>query len=96
VLCVLPNAPASLAQSDAAATTCRVGLYLRGLHSFDPTADTFGADLWLWSVCPTADNQPLQTMEFVNSDDVAVLLDVGDDSLWTQRNVDGTFRYDWE
>jgi hypothetical protein len=95
-LCALPNAPATLAQSDAAATTCRVGLYLRGLHSFDPTADTFGADLWLWSVCPTADHQPMQTMEFVNSDDVAVLLDVGEESLWTQRNVDGTFRYDWE
>ena len=96
VLCALPNAPPTLAQSDAAPATCRVGLYLRDLHSFDPTADTFGADLWLWSVCPTADHQPLQTMEFVNSDDVAVLLDVGDDPLWTQRNVDGTFRYDWD
>src|SRR4051794_40858346 len=96
VLCTLPTAPPTLAQSDAAPTTCRVGLYLRDLHSFNPTADTFGADLWLWSVCPTADHQPLQTMEFVNSDDVAVLLDVGDEQRWTQRNVDGTFRYDWE
>jgi len=96
VFCALPAAPATLAQSDAAPATCRVGLYLRALHSFDPTADTFGADLWLWSVCPTADHQPLRTMEFVNSDDVAVLLDVGDDPLWTQRNVDGTFRYDWD
>jgi hypothetical protein len=96
VLCPLPNGPAALAQSDASATTCRVGLYLRALHSFDPAADTFGADMWLWSVCPTADHQPLQTMEFVNSDDVAVLLDVVDDSRWTQRNVDGTFRYDWD
>ena len=96
LLGALPNAPPTLAQSDAAPATCRVGLYLRALHSFDPTADTFGADLWLWSVCPTPDHQPLQTMEFVNSDDVAVLLDVGDDPLWTQRNVDGTFRYDWD
>ena len=96
VLCVLPNTPPTLAQSDAAPATCRVGLYLRALHSFDPTADTFGADLWLWSLCPTADLQPLQTMEFVNSDDIAVLLDVSGDPLWTQRNVDGTFRYDWD
>jgi hypothetical protein len=96
VLYVLPIAPATLAQSDAAPKTCRVGLYLRALHAFDPTADTFSADLWLWSVCPTADHQPLQTVEFVNADDVAVLLDVGDDPLWTQRNVDGTFRYDWD
>ena len=96
VLCALPNAPPTLAQSDAAPATCRVGLYLRDLHSFDPTADTFGADLWLWSVCPTAELQPLQTMEFINSDDVAVLLDVADDPRWTQRNVDGTFRFNWE
>jgi hypothetical protein len=95
-LCALINAPATLAQSDAAPTTCRVGLYLRDLHSFNPTADTFGADFWLWSLCPTADHQPLQTMEFINSDDVAVLLDVGDYPLWTQRNVNGTFRYDWD
>ena len=97
VLCALSNAPATLAQSDAPApVTCRVGLYLRDLHSFDPAADTFGADFWLWSLCPTADLQPLQTMEFINSDNVGVLLNVSDDPLWTQRNVDGTFRYDWD
>jgi hypothetical protein len=96
MLCALPNTPPTLAQSDAAPATCQVGLYLRDLHSFDPTTDTFGADFWLWSVCPTADHQPLRTMEFINSDDVAVLLDVGDYPLWTQRNVDGTFRYDWD
>jgi hypothetical protein len=96
LLCVLPNASPALAQSDEAPATCRVGLYLRDLHSFDPAADTFGADFWLWSVCPTADHQPLRTMEFINSDSVSVLLDVGDYPLWTQRNVDGTFRYDWE
>jgi hypothetical protein len=96
VLCALPKAPATLAQSDAAPAMCRVGLYLRDLHSFNPTVDTFGADLWLWSVCPTAGHRPLQTMEFVNSDRVAVLLDLVDDPLWTQRNVDGTFRYDWD
>jgi len=96
LLCALINGPPALAQSDAAPTTCRVGLYLRDLHSFNPTADTFGADFWLWSLCPTADHQPLQTMEFINSDDVAVLLDVGDYPLWTQRNVNGTFRYDWD
>jgi len=96
VICAFPSAVPALAQTEAAPATCRVGLYLRDLHSFDPTADTFGADFWLWSLCPTADLQPLQTMEFINSDNVAVLLDVGDYPLWTQRNVDGTFRYDWD
>jgi hypothetical protein len=96
VLCALLTVLPTLAQSDPAPATCRVGLYLRDLHSFNPSADTFGADLWLWSACPTADLQPLQTMEFVNSDNVAVLLDVVDDPLWTQRNLGGAFRYDWD
>ena len=93
VLCALPMAPPTLAQANAAPATCRVGLYLRDLHSFDPTADTFGADFWLWSLCPSADHQPLQTMEFVTADDAAVLLEVGGDPLWAHRNVNGTFRY---
>lgn len=96
LLYALLLAPPTLAQSDAAPTTCRVGVYVRALHAFDPAADTFGADLWLWSVCPSADKQPLQTMEFVTADDAAVLLDVPGNPLWTNRNVDGTFRYDWD
>jgi hypothetical protein len=96
MLCLLPMAAPTLAQSEAGPTTCRVGIYVRALHAFDPTADTFGADLWLWSVCPTADRQPLQTMEFVTADDAAVLLDVPGNPLWANRNVDGTYRYEWD
>lgn len=84
------------AQSDIAPTTCKVGIYLRSLHSFDPNADTFGGDLWLWSVCPSQDDEPLHTMEFVNADDTAILLDVPGNPFWANRNVDGTFRYDWD
>jgi hypothetical protein len=96
VLGALAMAPPTLAQANAAPTTCRVGIYLRSLHTFDPSADTFGADLWLWSVCPSADQQPLQTMEFVTADDATVLLDVPGQPFWANRNVDGTFRYIWD
>ena len=85
-----------LAQSDTVPTNCQVGIYLRSLHSFDPNADTFGGDLWLWSVCPSDEDQPLHTMEFVNADDTAILLDVPGNPFWANRNVDGTFRYDWD
>ncbi len=94
VLCARIAAAATLAQSDTAPTTCQVGIYIRALHAFDPAAGTFGAELRLWSVCPTADKQPLQTMEFVTADAAAVLLDVPGNPLWANRNVDGTFRYD--
>lgn len=96
VLCASDHAGAALAQTETAPTTCQVGIYLRSLHSFDPGADTFGGDLWLWSVCPSADDEPLHTMEFVNADDAAILLDVPGNPFWANRNVDGTFRYDWD
>jgi hypothetical protein len=98
MLCVIasPTSTRAQAQADPTPTTCQVGIYLRSLHSFDPNADTFGGDLWLWSVCPSAEDQPLHTMEFVNADDAAILLDVPGNPYWANRNVDGTFRYDWD
>lgn len=96
VLCAFGQTQPALAQAEVAPTTCQVGIYLRSLHSFDPNADTFGGDLWLWSVCPSEDDQPLHTMEFVNADDAAVLLDVPGNPFWANRNIDGTFRYDWD
>ena len=95
-LCWLSMAPPARAQSGAAPTECRVGAYVTALHDFDPEAGTFGAVLWLWSVCPTPDRRPLETMEFVNADDVEVLLDVLEESSWATRKVRGTFRHDWD
>jgi hypothetical protein len=96
MLCAMEPAGPIAAQSASQPTTCQVGIYLRSLHSFDPNADTFGGDLWLWSVCPSEDDQPLHTMEFVNADDTAIMLDVPGNPFWANRNVDGTFRYDWD
>lgn len=96
LLWMLALASPTAAQDEDGPTVCRVGLYLRALHAFDPTTDTFGADFWLWSVCPSGDSQPLQTMEFVSADNTSVLLDVPGHPLWANRNVDGTFRYEWD
>jgi hypothetical protein len=93
------SAPPALAQSDPAPTQCRVGAYVTSLHDFDLDANTFVADLWLWSVCPTADRKPLQTMELVNADAIDVLLDSTlerDGASWANRKVRGTFRHDWD
>ena len=90
MLCALLIATPTLAQSDAGPPTCRVGIYLRALHSFNPNADTFGADFWLWSLCSSADHPPLRTMEFVTAEDATVLLDVPGQPWWANRNVDRT------
>jgi hypothetical protein len=91
-------APAQ-AQNPAAPATCRVGAYLVALTAFEPEADTFDADLWLWSVCPDGARRPLETMEFVNAQAVEARLasDVArGGAIWSQRKVRGTFRHDWD
>ena len=44
------SAPPTLAQSGPAPAQCRVGTYVTSLHDFDLEANTFVADLWLWSL----------------------------------------------
>jgi hypothetical protein len=91
-------APAA-AQDPAAPVTCRVGAYLITVTAFDPEADTFHADLWLWSVCPNGERRPLETMEFVNAEEIEMRLasevSVGS-AVWSQHKVRGTFRHDWD
>jgi hypothetical protein len=91
-------APAA-AQEPAAPVTCQVGTYLITMTAFDPEADTFDADLWLWSVCPNGTRRPLETMEFVNAEEIEARLasevSVGS-AVWSQHKVRGTFRHDWD
>ncbi len=94
------SAPASArVQDPGAPVTCRMGAYLIMVTAFDPAADTFRADLWLWSVCPDGARQPLETMEFVNAEAIEARLasevSVGS-AVWSQRKVRGTFRHDWD
>lgn len=87
------------AQESTAPDTCRVGAYLVALTAFEPEADTFRADLWLWSVCPDGERRPLASMEFVSAEEIEERL-VSDiprgASVWSQRKVRGTFRHDWD
>ena len=93
------TATPAAAQEPAAPVTCQVGAYLITVTAFDPEADTFDADLWLWSVCPNGTRRPLETMEFVNAEEIAERLasevPVGS-AVWSQHKVRGTFRHDWD
>ena len=42
--------------------SCQVGAYLISLHDFDFARGSFGADLWFWSTCPSADLRPLDAI----------------------------------
>jgi hypothetical protein len=80
---------------------CRIGVNIEDLYDFDPARETFGAVLWLWSLCPSADPAPLETIVFrtalpgLQLDEVQSA-PVGDGGLYQYRRVLGTFRHDWD
>ncbi|HEU0113904.1 MAG TPA: hypothetical protein VFQ80_04480 [Thermomicrobiales bacterium] len=97
---LIPTAPSAQAQTPSTAPLrCQVGVYLIDLYNLDYVANTFTADLWLWSVCPTAAYKPLDALEFVNADAVATHLQTfapAGGKFWATRNISGVFREDWD
>jgi hypothetical protein len=78
---------------------CRVGIFLIDLYDLDYAANTFTADFWLWSICPTDAIRPLDTLEFVNAITVTTHLQTFEPAggvYWATRNVTGVFREDWD
>jgi hypothetical protein len=80
--------------------TCRVGVNVEELYDLNLASDTFGAVLWLWSLCPSARLAPLGTVALPTGND----LDfgelrgrrAGEAGYYQYRRVQGTFRHDWD
>jgi hypothetical protein len=101
-LVALTPCPAS-SQSAAGAhpAVCRIGVNIEDLYDFDLARETFGAVLWLWSLCPSADPAPLETIVFRTAlpglqlgEVHSTLVEGG--GLYQYRRVHGTFRHDWD
>jgi hypothetical protein len=95
----LLQAPAAGAATPAAPRSCDVGAYLISLYDFDMTRGSFGADLWFWSTCPSADLHPLDTIDFVNAQHVTTSLAATSRRsgvYWSYVKVSGTFRHHWD
>jgi hypothetical protein len=80
--------------------TCRIGVNIEELYDLDLAADTFGAVLWLWSLCPAPHPAPLETIALPTGSSLQ-LGDVrgspaGEAGYYQYRRVQGTFRHDWD
>lgn len=78
--------------------TCNVGIYLISLHDFDLAEESFSADFWLWSTCPSEDLQPLKVVDFAKSKSITTSFYntlKREKGYWSYVKVSGTFRYDW-
>ena len=97
--CALLAAQASAEPGSQEPRSCEVGAYLISLHDFDLARGAFGADLWLFSTCPSPDLRPLEVMDFVNAISVARSLAATSErsgSWWSYVKVSGVFRHDWD
>jgi hypothetical protein len=87
------------ADGDAPAT-CRVGVNIEELYDLNLANDTFGAVLWLWSLCPAPQPAPLETIALPTGSSLQLGevhgSQVGDAGYYQYRRVQGTFRHDWD
>jgi hypothetical protein len=80
---------------------CRIGVNIEDLYELDMARDTFGAVLWVWSLCPSAELTPLEMIAFPTASTGLNLgpvkaIDAGSDSHYAYRRVQGTFRFNWD
>lgn len=74
---------------------------IEDLYNLDMAGDAFGAILWVWSLCPTPEFRPLETIAFptaasgLNLDDVETI-ETGSGRSYASRRVQATFRHDWD
>jgi len=88
--------------------TCRMGVYITDLRSFDLGEQSFTADFEVWSVCPRADLKPLESFTLLNavswSKGNSSTLEVANQSdsftsrevlYWSRTEISATFFYNW-
>ena len=46
---------------------CRIGVNVEDLYDLDMARDSFGAILWIWTLCPSAEVDPLATLAFATA-----------------------------
>ncbi len=102
LLGLAPLWPALARETKAGApVVCRIGVNIEDLYDLDPARDTFGAVLWIWSLCPSADFDPLATIAFPTAATGLSLSPIEAEAVdgggqYASRRVQGTFRYNWD
>ncbi len=95
-MAILPPFGQALAEPQA----CRLGANLEDIYDVDIARDTFGAVLWVWTLCPSDAVDPLASTTFPTATSAALgeILDIdtGGRGVYHYRRVQGTFRNDWD
>lgn len=95
--CFLTFTPSALA-NEALPVICRIGIFITSLHDFQPADNSFSADFWLWSICPTDSIKPLDTIQISRSKKLDAKLGTTEKKgsmYWSQRQFSGVFHHKW-
>lgn len=103
------QSPVAKAEPITAPKTCRVGIFVTSLRNFRLAEKSFRADFRVWSVCPSKDLKPLESMEIIDaieSEEVAypTLAKANQTEsfatkgsvYWSQRDVSVVLNQNWE
>lgn len=97
-LLLLSQTSPAIAQTTKTPKTCKMGAYITSLHDFNLPENSFDADLWLWSVCPSEDLKPLKNLDFINAKEAETSLYETfqrKKGYWSNLKINGSFRYNW-
>lgn len=85
---IIAATPSAETATPSAPESCYVGLYITSLSDLNLTAGSFNVEFWAWSVCPTKDLKPLESLEIID----AVSVQRNYDSVVEKSNVNGLFK----
>ena len=88
-------------QEATAPAVCRIGVNIEDLYDLDMAKDTFGAILWIWTLCPSAELHPLEAITFPTASTGLNLSTIETETgssgeHYAARRVQGTFRFNWD
>ena len=85
---------------DGQPVTCRLGANVEAIYDIDIANERFGAEFWLWTLCPNGAVDPLQSVTFPSATRIApspiASVPTGDERVYRYRRIQGTFRQDFD
>lgn len=92
-------APVATAATTADVPSCKLGAYLSDLYDLNPAQESFSARVWLWTLCPDQELDPLPRVSYSNAASKTVgepAVNFRNGQSWDLLGIQGTFRHNWD
>ncbi len=86
------------AATEEAPEKCNTGIFITSLYDLKPALNTFRANFWLWSTCPSENNLPMKNIEVIKAQKVFSNLqfhEKKDGLYWSQRQFQAVIHHKW-